>query len=109
MAFTTVRSVRPVSASGPRAVRSARPSVRPMSRFVLRAEPEKATTVETAIKEAEEACEGGSTGECAAAWDAVEEISAAVSHKKAAEGPVDPLEKYCDDNPDADECRVYED
>ena len=39
----------------------------------------------------------------------VEEISAAESHKKANEKAVDPLEKFCGDNPDADECRVYED
>jgi len=47
----------------------------------------------------------------AAAWDTVEELSAAVSHAKAAKAadPTsnDPLEKYCADNPDADECRVY--
>jgi hypothetical protein len=29
------------------------------------------TAVETAIKEAEDACKDGSTSECAAAWDAV--------------------------------------
>ena len=38
----------------------------------------------------------------------VEEISAEISHKKAAK-KVDPLEDFCDDNPEADECRVYED
>jgi hypothetical protein len=47
----------------------------------------------------------------AAAWDTVEELSAAASHAKAAakESYQDPLEKYCDSNPDADECRVYDD
>ena len=36
----------------------------------------------------------------------VEEISATVSHKKAAEAEKgDPLDAYCEDNPDADECR----
>ena len=40
----------------------------------------------------------------------VEEISAAESHKKAAApAKKDPLDAFCDDNPDADECRVYED
>ena len=38
----------------------------------------------------------------------VEEISAAISHKKAndaANNANDPLEQFCGDNPDADECR----
>lgn len=42
-------------------------------------------------------------------WDNVEELSAAVAHKKVAyqEDKVasDPLEAFCDDHPDADECR----
>jgi hypothetical protein len=72
---------------------------------------QKPDAVETAVKEAEEKCASGSTGECAAAWDnvsglsraqqqktlcrysqaplvffsQVEEISAAISHKKVAE------------------------
>lgn len=43
----------------------------------------------------------------AAAWDTVEELSAAAAHAKAdaASPSNDPLEKFCDDNPDADECR----
>jgi hypothetical protein len=65
------------------------------------------STVEDAIKEAQETCESSTTGECAAAWDAVEEISAAQADKKAAKK--DPLEEFCDSAPDADECRVYED
>jgi CP12 domain len=41
------------------------------------------TKIKEAIKEAEEACaETGKQGECAAAWDEVEELSAAASHKK---------------------------
>lgn len=36
------------------------------------------------IKEAEKACADGTTQDCAAAWDTVEELSAAASHKKAA-------------------------
>jgi hypothetical protein len=35
------------------------------------------------VTEAKEACNGGSSAECAAAWDVVEEISAANSHAKA--------------------------
>lgn len=44
----------------------------------------------------------------AAAWDTVEELSAAASHAKdAAKVNSDPLEQYCETAPDADECRVY--
>lgn len=39
--------------------------------------------IKDAIKEAEESCEGDNKGECAAAWDTVEELSAAASHKKS--------------------------
>lgn len=42
-------------------------------------------------------------------WDNVEELSAAAAHKKVAvqddKVSSDPLEAFCDDNPDADECR----
>ena len=51
---------------------------------------------------------GSNSPECAAAWDAVEEVQAAASHQKQSK-PKNSLEKYCDDNPEADECRVYED
>jgi hypothetical protein len=46
----------------------------------------------------------------ATAWDTVEELSAAASHAKdtaKATNASDPLEQYCGENPDADECRVY--
>lgn len=67
--------------------------------------------VEESIKSAEEACSGDpASGECVAAWDEVEELSAAASHardrKKASSS--DPLENYCKDNPEADECRTYD-
>jgi hypothetical protein len=69
--------------------------------------------VKKAIQTAEETCNGGDAAHCAAAWDNVEELSAAASHKKAAyqddKVASDPLEAFCDDNPDADECRVYDD
>eukprot|EP00358_Blepharisma_japonicum_P006676 CAMPEP_0202943328 /NCGR_PEP_ID=MMETSP1395-20130829/3741_1 /ASSEMBLY_ACC=CAM_ASM_000871 /TAXON_ID=5961 /ORGANISM="Blepharisma japonicum, Strain Stock R1072" /LENGTH=107 /DNA_ID=CAMNT_0049640667 /DNA_START=29 /DNA_END=352 /DNA_ORIENTATION=- len=96
-------------------VRAARPTVtrkvaaaRPVRSILVRAEPSK-SAVETAIKEAEEACKDGTTGECAAAWDAVEEVSAAASDKKAAvKAAADPLEQFCEGDPSADECRVYD-
>ncbi|GFH23887.1 CP12 domain-containing protein [Haematococcus lacustris] len=87
------------------AVKATRPVVRSVRVFADQAK----SPVETAIQEAEEACKDGSTKDCAAAWDTVEEVSAAISHKKAAEKALDPLEQYCEGAPDADECRVYED
>uniref|UniRef100_A0A0D3FHK2 CP12 domain-containing protein n=1 Tax=Oryza barthii TaxID=65489 RepID=A0A0D3FHK2_9ORYZ len=48
-------------------------------------------------------------GECAAAWDEVEELSAAASHARDRKKDSDPLEEYCKDNPETDECRTYED
>lgn len=91
---------------------AARPAIRaarPVRSVVVRAEPAKKGAVETAIKEAEQACKDGTTGECAAAWDNVEEVSAAQSDKKAAaKANSDPLEQFCEGAPDADECRVYD-
>lgn len=40
--------------------------------------------ISAAIKEAEALCDDGSTEDCATAWDEVEELSAAASHKKDA-------------------------
>ena len=60
---------------------------------------------------AREVCsiEGATSGECAAAWDTVEELSAEAAHQKQNTPEKTSFEKYCDDNPDALECRVYED
>lgn len=63
------------------------------------------------IKEAREVCDkdGKESDNCAAAWDAVEELKTAASQKDET-GPVaSALDNYCADNPDADECRIYED
>ncbi len=53
---------------------------------------------------------GAESGECAAAWDAVEELQAEASHQRSStqSKPKNSLEKYCDENPSADECRIYE-
>lgn len=51
---------------------------------------------------------GNNSAECAAAWDAVEELQAEASHQRIKK-PKNSLEQYCDANPEADECRVYED
>ena len=66
--------------------------------------------IEQEIEQARAVCDikGGVSGECAAAWDAVEELQAEAAHKRQAK-PKNSLEQYCDDNPDAAECRLYED
>ena len=65
--------------------------------------------VSESIKNATEVCAGHEqSGECAAAWDEVEEVSAAASDRRAKEKSSDPLENFCKDNPEKDECRVYD-
>ncbi|KAE8665400.1 Calvin cycle protein CP12-2 [Hibiscus syriacus] len=65
--------------------------------------------VEKSIKEAQEACsDDPASGECVAAWDEVEELSAAASHARDKKKDDDPLENYCKENPETDECRTYD-
>jgi hypothetical protein len=66
--------------------------------------------IQQELDEARATCDlsGSNSAECAAAWDAVEELQAEASHQKQNKGKTS-LEKYCDANPEADECRVYED
>jgi len=71
-------------------------------------------TIQERIKEelenAREVCDASGTGskECAAAFDALEELQAEAAHQKQKQ-PKNSLQQYCDDNPDAAECRIYED
>jgi CP12 domain len=66
--------------------------------------------IQEEVEQARAVCDisGGTSAECAAAWDAVEELQAEASHQRQSK-PKNSLEKYCDDNPDAVECRVYDD
>lgn len=65
--------------------------------------------IEQERQEARKVCgTDGSTEQCAAAWDAVEELQAEASHQRQTK-PKNSFEQYCDDNPDAAECRLYED
>jgi hypothetical protein len=68
-------------------------------------------SIEQERAEARAVCdtEGGTSKECAAAWDVVEELQAEASHQKQSKPKKNSLEVYCDENPDAAECRVYED
>ena len=64
--------------------------------------------LQEALDQARSACTiDANSSECAAAWDAVEEIQAEISHKRQ-NAPKSSLESYCDVNPEADECRVYD-
>lgn len=65
--------------------------------------------IEQEREQARTACDasGATSKECAAAWDAVEELQAEASHQKGTK-PKTSMEDYCDDNPDAVECRVYD-
>jgi tetratricopeptide (TPR) repeat protein len=49
------------------------------------------------------------SAECAAAWDAVEELQAAAAHQRTKADNGHKLQQYLDDNPDAVECRLYDD
>ncbi|XP_052180330.1 calvin cycle protein CP12-1, chloroplastic-like [Diospyros lotus] len=83
--------------------------------LVLRLRPVKAAPeglsekVAESVKNAEQTCaENPESGECVAAWDEVEEVSAAASHARDRKKESDPLENYCKDNPETDECRTYD-
>lgn len=67
--------------------------------------------LDVAREEARAVCaaKGATSPECAAAWDEVEELQAAAADKRQAEKKTSSLEAYCADNPDALECRIYED
>ncbi|KAK9704784.1 hypothetical protein RND81_07G010700 [Saponaria officinalis] len=77
---------------------------------VVRASPDKLSeSIEQSIKTAQETCsDSPESGECAAAWDEVEEVSAAASHARDKTKSSDPLEAYCKDNPETDECRTHD-
>lgn len=67
------------------------------------------TRMQDALVQARETCanEGSSSKACAVAWDIVEELQAEYSHQKVQEQPSQ-FEGFCDDNPNAEECRVYD-
>ncbi|XP_002510743.2 calvin cycle protein CP12-3, chloroplastic [Ricinus communis] len=66
--------------------------------------------IEKKVMEAKEVCEGDQTSdECKVAWDEVEEVSQAKADFRLKLEKRDPLEYFCQDNPETDECRVYED
>lgn len=66
--------------------------------------------IEQEIESARAACDatGSNSQECAAAWDVVEELQAEASHQREKTPEKTSFEQYCDSNPEADECRVYD-
>ncbi|GAB4336505.1 MULTISPECIES: Calvin cycle protein CP12 [Leptodesmis] len=66
--------------------------------------------IDEELQQARAVCDvkGSTSPECAAAWDAVEELQAEASHQRQTK-PKNSLEQYCDDNPEAVECRIYDD
>jgi GTP cyclohydrolase III len=73
------------------------------------------TNIQEKIQEelqiARDACEvsGTNSVECAVAWETVEELQSEASHKRQDHNKKNSLERFCDDNPEAAECRIYED
>jgi hypothetical protein len=68
------------------------------------------TQIEQEREQARAACEvnGANSQECAAAWDVVEELQAEASHQRSKGDQKSSLQQYCDENPEADECRIYD-
>lgn len=60
------------------------------------------------LEQARMACStnGDLSSECAAAWDAVEEMQAASADRRLQQRTS--LDRYCDERPDAAECRIYD-
>ncbi|KAK9928532.1 hypothetical protein M0R45_025662 [Rubus argutus] len=68
--------------------------------------------IEKKVLEAKKVCGEGDpiTDECKVAWDEVEEVSQAKADlRRKLDKDSDPLESFCEDNPETDECRIYED
>ncbi|NET43031.1 Calvin cycle protein CP12 [Okeania sp. SIO2B3] len=65
--------------------------------------------IEQEREEARAICDasGANSKECAVAWDSVEELQAESAHQKEKQ-PKSALETYCDDNPEAAECKIHD-
>jgi hypothetical protein len=63
-----------------------------------------------AIAEARSTCEinGDGSVNCAVAWDIVEELQAEKSHQQQAKQHKTSLESFCEQNPAALECLIYD-
>lgn len=65
--------------------------------------------IEKQRQEARAVCDakGATSPECAVAYDNLEEMQAEASHQKEAP-PKSAMEIYCDENPEAKECLIYD-
>lgn len=83
---------------------------KPRAAFMMNLETIQSRITEE-MKKAEEATAkyGKDSQEARVAWDVVEELEAEASHLKSNQTKSDPLEEFCKEAPEADECRVYED
>ncbi|MBW4441457.1 MAG: Calvin cycle protein CP12 [Plectolyngbya sp. WJT66-NPBG17] len=61
------------------------------------------------VDQAHDVCDtdGTTSDQCASAWDAVEEVQAEISHRRSSDVKSS-FTTYCDDHPDAAECRIYD-
>lgn len=66
--------------------------------------------IQEAIENARAICaeKGPTSPECAAAWDAVEEMQAEAAHQRAQKVDKTAFEEYCDEYPEAFEARIYD-
>ncbi|MEA5582402.1 Calvin cycle protein CP12 [Nodularia harveyana UHCC-0300] len=62
------------------------------------------------IVEARQTCEidGDNSANCAVAWDIVEELQAEKAHQQQTKHRKTALETYCETNPEAIECLIYD-
>jgi CBS domain-containing protein len=66
--------------------------------------------IQEAIETARAICaeKGPTSPECAAAWDAVEEMQAEAAHQRDRKVDKTAFEEYCEDYPEAVEARIYD-
>jgi CBS domain-containing protein len=66
--------------------------------------------IEKAIAQARSICaeKGSTSGDCAAAWDIVEELQAEASHQQSQKLAKTAFDEYCEEYPEAAEARMYE-
>jgi CBS domain-containing protein len=69
-----------------------------------------AQRIEQAVEEARAVCaeKGATSKECAAAWDAVEELQAEAAHQQAKTLEKTAFEEFCEEYPEAEEARMYD-
>ena len=63
-----------------------------------------------AIAQARTTCDrnGDDSANCAVAWEVVEELQAEKAHQQQAKKRKTDLESYCEQNPEAAECLIYD-